>query len=466
MIRHDQKPRIGLLGLMLEAYEPIFPGITERQEAYAKEVAASLNDIADVVFPGVAFSGERAEAFVKGFNDQGLDGILIVLLTYAHGGWIARAMRCNRLPLALAVIQPDQTVGEDWEELDFTVNQGIHGSQDNANTLLRLGIPCIFFAGNRHEARFHTFVQDFAKAAQTVVFMRSLKVALIGRMPGMTDLVSDDFAFMQRFGPETCHESVGSLVASIESVTQADIDERVAWDRAHFEMDPKLSFDAHAYAVRLYLGIRRFLEAGGYGAYSAHFDDFTADRRIRQLPLLAASHLMADGYGYAAEGDSMCAAVMSAGHRLTGGLANFSEMYAMDHGRKALVFCHAGEGNWGVCEKGKKPHMIDRYLGEGGLENPPTALFAPQSGPAVLAAPVSVEGRFRLLLSRGEILPEVKLNRCEMPYFFYRPDNGIEMCAQNWLQAGGPHHETICIGDFSERFTMLARLLGVELVRV
>ena len=42
-------PRIGLLGVMQALYDEMLPGITERQAAYAREVAAALDGVAEVV---------------------------------------------------------------------------------------------------------------------------------------------------------------------------------------------------------------------------------------------------------------------------------------------------------------------------------------------------------------------------------------------------------------------------------
>jgi L-arabinose isomerase len=80
---------------------------------------------------------------------------------------------------------------------------------------------------------------------------------------------------------------------------------------------------------------------------------------------------------------------------------------------------------------------------------------------------MALEGnRFRLVLSRGEILPKSDLRRCEMPYIFYRPDSGIEACVEGWLRNGGTHHEVINLGDRSRRWKMLCEMLGVEYVEV
>lgn len=207
----QSKPRLGILGLMLEGYEPLFPGITARQHAYVEEVVSSLSDVAECVFPRVALSRADIEAIVAGFNAQGLDGILMLLLTYSQGQYLVHAMQRNSLPLALALVQPDETVGDDFEELELTVNQGIHGSQDNANCLLRAGIPCAFFAGSRKNGELAAFVRDFGAAARTAEAMRRMRIGVIGRLPGMGDVVTDDMAVYRALGPEFVYDSIGTV---------------------------------------------------------------------------------------------------------------------------------------------------------------------------------------------------------------------------------------------------------------
>ena len=89
------------------------------------------------------------------------------------------------------------------------------------------------------------------------------------------------------------------------------------------------------------------LEDGGYAGFSFHFDSIGGDGRFAQLPLLAASDLMADGYGYAAEGDTNTATLMCAAQAMIGD-AHFSEMYAMDWDLDSVLISHMGEGNWRV----------------------------------------------------------------------------------------------------------------------
>ncbi len=458
-------PRLGLLGLMTEGYEPVFPGITARQEAYAREIVAACAGAVELRFPGAARNRREIEATVAAFNAEGLDGILIVLLAYSQGAWLLRALQDNRLPIALAIVQPDQEVGREWRELDLTVNQGIHGAQDNSNMIARMGFPCQFFAGNRLEPRFRAFVEDFGRAALVRARLRRLRVAIFGRMGGMGDILTDDMAFFARIGPEFAHQDLGSVASAMDALGDAEIEASMARDRATFEMDPKLTRESHAEATRIYLGFKRHLDANGFEAFTAHFDNFGADGRFRQLPLMGASHLMAEGYGYAAEGDAVCASMVYAAHHIGEGGGNFTEMYTMDFATGAIIFCHAGEGNWATCRKGAKPRLIDRYLGEGGLANPPTPIFAPVPGEATLVSMTSAPGGgFRLVAALGEIQPRADMVNCEMPYIFWKPRSGIERCVEAWVGAGGTHHEVICLGDVSRRWRMLCSMLGVEYV--
>ena len=466
-MRKRRKPKLGLLGLMTDAYEPLFPGITARQEAFVQEIIADVADIAEIYFPGAALNRADIEAKVKAMNEMDLDGLLIILLTYSQGSWIVRAMQNNRLPLGFAVVQPNHTVDNNWEELDLTVNQGVHGAQDNACAITRMGLKCQFFALYRRTPEFRKFIQDFGKAAQTYTFLRQMKVGIIAKMPGMNDILADEMSVLKKIGPEYQYDSIGSVVRFMEETTKEEIEARMAYDREVLDIDPKLSYESHYEAVKIYFGFKKYLDANEMDAFTAQFDIFAEDGRFRQLPLLAASHLMADGYGYGAEGDSLCAAMVAAAHCIGDGdnLGNFTEMYTMDFERNAIIFCHAGEGNWATHRKDVRPQIIDRYLGEGGLLNPPTPRFTPQVGRATLTSLAPVCGdKFRLLVGLGDMLPDNQMTRNDMPYFFWKPDCGPGKCVEFWLRNGGTHHEVINLGDISRRWEMLADMLDVECV--
>ncbi|MBR6185559.1 MAG: arabinose isomerase [Clostridia bacterium] len=458
----NEKPRLGVLALMLEGYEPLFPGITQAQTDYVRQVIAGLAKEADCVFPRIALNRRDIEEMTRQYNREELDGILIFLCSYSQGQYLVRAMQENRLPLALALIQPDETVGENFEEWELTVNQGIHGSQDNANCLMRAGISCVYFAGSRLNGELNRFVADFGAAARAARLMKRMRIGVIGKLPGMGDVITDDMAVYRHLGAEFIYDSVGAVQSRCAAVTEQAIAERIALERTIFEIDPTMRPGQHEEAVRMYLGIKQYLEDMGYDGYTLHFEECGADGRFTQLPLLAASSLMADGYGYAAEGDASAAMMVALMHCLCGE-ANFSEMYMMDLKREAILLCHAGEGNWKTCRQDRKPFLMNRVMAEGGLDNPPTPIFAPRPGKAAVMSLVHVDGtRFRLVCAKGEILDECGLKKIDMPYMFFRPSSGVRPCVTSWLENGGTHHETVVLGDHENRIRMLCKLLNID----
>ena len=101
---------------------------------------------------------------------------------------------------------------------------------------------------------------------------------------------------------------------------------------------------------------------------------------------------------------------------------------------------------------GTKMCIRDRYLGEGGLDNPPTPIFQPQIGEATLVSLVPIKGEyFRLVVSKGEILEKWDMPNNEMPYLFYRPDCGIRYCVEEWMKKGGTHHEVITLDVYKRQ---------------
>ena len=207
-----------------------------------------------------------------------------------------------------------------------------------------------------------------------------------------------------------------------------------------FEVDPALPRESHAYAARFELALRDLLEEKGYRAFSAHFDSVGGDGRFEQLPLLAASDLMADGYGYAAEGDTNTATLMCAAQTLIGD-THFCELYAMDFELDSVLVSHMGEGNWKIARRDRPVRLIDRELGIGGLGNPPTTVFSAEPGPATTAALVPLEGEaYRLIVGHGEVLDTPELPNVEMPYFHFRPQAGVREFMDGWLALGSPCH--------------------------
>ncbi len=456
-------PRIGLLGIMQELYDEMLPGITDRQADYARAVADQLGPVAEVTFHRPARDREDIETITRELLSGQPDGIMIVMLTYGPALRTVRALLDARVPILLANIQPERSVTAKWNMADLTYNQGIHGAQDQANALLRAGKPFSVLTGDWRSDKFAHDFADWARAAQAISKLRRSRIALLGYpMNGMGDILYDPPALLRRLGPMIVSEDLGGLINRIGNVPDADVEALVTEHTERFEIDPRLPRERHAYAARLELAIRGLLQDGDHAGFSFHFDSFGGDGRFRQLPLLAASDLMADGYGFGAEGDTNTTALMCAAQTLIGA-AHFSEMYAMDWERDSLLFSHMGEGNWKIARPDRPIRLIDRELGIGRLDNPPTPVFQATPGPATTAALVPIEGEYyRLLVGRGEVLDTPELPNVEMHHFHFRPDAGMETFMDRWLSLGGPHHFVTNLGEHAPRWRRLAEQLELE----
>jgi L-arabinose isomerase len=459
----SSRPRIGLLGIMQSLYDDMLPGITERQGAYARELGAALADVADVQVGPPVKGRDEAERVVAEFERDGLDGLLVVMLTFGPAMRVARVLAQTRLPICLANVQPVPGVTAEWDMGDLTYNQGIHGAQDTANAMVRAGRPFHVITDDWHVDAFAQAVGEWARAAAAVTRWRELKVAVFGyAMNGMGDIRVDVHALLRALGPQVDALAPGALHRASQAVSDEDVRALMADEDARFEIDPRLEPEEREDHARMQLGLEALLRDGGYGAYSTHFDAIAEDGRFARLPLAAASSLMAKGYGYGAEGDALTAALMTAGRTLFGD-TQFTEMYAMDFPTDSILMSHMGEGNWVLARDDRPVRLIKRPLGIGALGDPPTFLFQYQTGPATLATLVSLGGeRFRLLVSEGEILDTDELPALEMPYGSFRPDSGVRECMNAWLRLGGPHHQVLNPGRQAQAWRTFCELAGLE----
>ena len=335
---------------------------------------------------------EDAERVMREFEDSDLDGVLVVMLTYGPAMRVARLLAESRLPICLANIQPEPAVTAAWDMADMTYNQGVHGAQDTANAMVRAGRRFSVLTDDWQSETFRADVGRWARAAAAVTAWRSLKVAMVGyAMNDMGDIRVDESALIRGLGPQITGGGARRAVPR-HAGGHRRAGGRRDRVRGRAVRDRPGAVGRGARGPRADAGRdQAMLDEGGYGAYTAHFDAIGEDGRFARLPLAAASTLMAEGYGYAAEGDVLTACLVAAGHRLIGD-AHFTEMYAMDFPSDSVLMSHMGEGNWKVARSDRPVRLIKRPLGIGRLADPPTFLFQYQPGPATLATLV-VTGR-------------------------------------------------------------------------
>lgn len=208
------------------------------------------------------------------------------------------------------------------------------------------------------------------------------------------------------FGYTVDGYGVGDLLEYIGRITDGEVDSLV---KEYFELYtvPDRSGAAMASireAARQELGIRAFLETGGYSGFTTTFEDLHG---LRQLPGLAAQRLMVDGYGFGAEGDWKTAALLHSMKVMASGLpggVSFMEDYTyhFERGRERVLGSHMLE----VCPSiaAGKPSLEVHPLGIGGKADPARLVFNTRPGPAVNASMIELGDRFRLVVNEVEVV--------------------------------------------------------------
>ena len=217
--------------------------------------------------------------------------------------------------------------------------------------------------------------------------------------------------------------------------------------------------------ARIEIGMRAFLEQGGFGAFTTTFEDLHG---FRQLPGLAVQRLMADGYGFGAEGDWKTAAMVHImkvmGQGLEGGTSFMEDYtYHLDPAGMRVLGSHMLE----VCPSiaAGKPRLEVHPLGIGGKEAPARLVFNVPAGPAINVSPIDLGDRFRMIVNEVEtVVPPHDLPKLPVARALWIPQPNLKIAATAWILAGGAHHTVFSHQLKTEHIEIFCQMADVELV--
>ncbi|HZD98444.1 MAG TPA: L-arabinose isomerase, partial [Micromonosporaceae bacterium] len=363
-----------------------------------------------------------------------------------------------------------------WAELDMdfmNLNQAAHGDREFGYIQTRLRIARKTVAGHVSDPRVHHRIGTWVRAARGLAEMRSLRLARFGdNMRDVAVTEGDKVEAQLRFGTSVNTYGVADLVDAMEAVPDADIKTLGSEYQDTYRMDPDLlpggtRHGSLQYAARIEAGLRAFLREGGFRAFTTNFEDLGG---LRQLPGLAVQRLMADGYGFGAEGDWKTAILvrtvkaMSAG---TAGGTSFMEdyTYELTPGREKILGAHMLE----VCPSiaAGTPRCEIHPLSIGGREDPVRLVFDAAPGHAIVVGLCDLGDRFRLVANEVEVVPpDEPLPKLPVARAVWRPLPDLATSAEAWLTAGGPHHTVLSLAVGAEEVADLADMAGVELLLI
>ena len=265
---------------------------------------------------------------------------------------------------------------------------------------------------------------------------------------------------------------VNDLVAEVDGVQDSAVDELVATYEELYDVADELRAggDRHEslrYGARQELGMRAFLEGGGFGAFTTNFEDLGG---LRQLPGLAVQRLMADGYGFGAEGDWKTAILVRLakvmGYGLDGGASLMEDYtYELTPGKEKILGAHMLE----VCPSltTAKPSLEIHPLGIGDREDPVRLRFTADPGPGLVVAMSDMRDRFRLTANVVDVVePDQSLPQLPVACAVWEPQPNLATSAECWLTAGAAHHTVMTTAVPLEVFEDFAEIAEVELALI
>ena len=213
------------------------------------------------------------------------------------------------------------------------------------------------------------------------------------------------------------------------------------------------------------MGLRSVLLDGGFGAFTDTFEDLG---RLRQLPGIAVQRLMADGYGFGAEGDWKTAVLLRAFKVMARGLSggtSFMEdyVYHLGPGPAKTLGAHMLE----ICPSiaSARPSCEIHPLSIGGREDPVRLVFTAPPGQALMVCLIDVGGRLRLVANQVDVVaPDEELPNLPVARAVWEPRPELSTAAEAWLMAGGSHHSVFTQALKLEAIRDLAEIAGIELV--
>jgi L-arabinose isomerase len=219
--------------------------------------------------------------------------------------------------------------------------------------------------------------------------------------------------------------------------------------------------------ARIELGLRRFLEHGGFGAFTTTFEDLHG---LDQLPGLAVQRLMADGYGFGAEGDWKTAALVRAMKVMATGLpggTTFMEDYTyhLDPKGPKVLGAHMLE----ICPSiaDGKPSLEVHPLGIGGKADPARLVFNAGTGAAVNATLIDMGTRFRMVVNEVDVVPpDAPLPKLPVARALWVPRPDLKTAAAAWIHAGGAHHAGYSRAVTARHLEDFANIAGIEFLLI
>ncbi|PZA06214.1 MULTISPECIES: L-arabinose isomerase [unclassified Meiothermus] len=449
-------------------------GLLRQVETNAREIAQALNTSRqiplEVKFKALLTTPEEIYRLAQEANaEPRCAGLILWMHTFSPAKMWIRGLSVLSKPFVHLHTQANRDLPWQTIDMDFmNLNQAAHGDREVGflHTRMRLGRKVV--VGHYADPEVQERLGVWARAAHAWHDLQGAKFARFGdNMREVAVTEGDKVAAEMRFGFSVNGYGVGDLVERVKAVSESAIDDLVEEYQEQYSVAGELKkggsrHDALRYGARLELGLRSFLEEGGFKGFTDTFQDLHG---LRQLPGLPIQRLMADGYGFGGEGDWKTAALVRAmkvmGDGLPGGTSFMEDYtYHLVPGQQRVLGAHMLE----VCPSiaADKPRLEIHPLSIGGKEDPVRLIFDAPPGKAINASLVDLGNRFRLVVHEVKAVELPPLPKLPVARALWEVQPDFKTGIAAWIYAGGAHHTGYSYAVTAEMMEDFAEIAGIE----
>lgn len=455
------------------------PKTLEQVAEHSREIASALDASThipvQVLFKPVLTTPEAIrELCLEANSAKNCVGLIAWMHTFSPAKmWIA-GLNLLKKPFLHFHTQYNREIP--WSDIDMNfmnLNQSAHGDREFGFIGSRMRLNRKVVVGHWLEEDVQSDVGIWTRAACAWADWQGAKIVRFGdNMRDVAVTEGDKVEAQMQLGYDVYGYGVGDLVKVINEVSESEVDHLVQSYFDEYEASSALQQGGEKHTsvcegARIEIGLRNFLAAGNFKAFTTTFEDLHG---LKQLPGLAVQRLMRDGYGFGAEGDWKTAAlvramkVMSVG--IEGGVSFMEDYtYHFNGSGDKVLGAHMLE----ICESiaAGKPRLEVLPLSIGGKADPVRLIFDSNVGPAICAAIMDMGERFRLVANMVDVVPtDQPLPKLPVARALWIPRPNLKMAAAAWIYAGGAHHTGFSYSVTTQHLQNFADMAGIEFLLI
>ena len=445
-------------------------------DAHSNEMVKGLNESGNlpvkIVYKGTVNSAREVTDTLKAANnDPHCIGVITWMHTFSPAKMWIHGLQELRKPLLHFHTQFNKEIPWETMDMDFmNLNQSAHGDREFGHIVTRMRKNRKVVVGHWQDPEAQAKIAVWMRVSAAWADAQDMRIIRFGdQMNNVAVTDGDKVEAEMRLGYHVDYYPIADLVAVQNRVTEAEVDALVAEYEKEYDFADNCKAGGKdreqvRSAAREEIALRRFLEEKGAKAFTTNFDDLAG---VDQLPGLACQRLMAEGYGFGAEGDWKTAALYRTMWFMGQGLprgCSFLEDYTLNFDGKnsAILQAHMLEVCPLIAEH--KPKLEVYPLGIGGKNDPARLVFTSKQGPGVAATIVDMGNRFRLIVNEVECVKSKELPKLPVASALWIPQPDFATGAAAWILAGGTHHTSFSYDLTTEYLEDYADIAGIEMV--